>query len=71
MGIDTGMGGGIDSEQGEWLRKISLEIDKPKMLLTGNPIYVDGEYHPGVIEGGVTVDDIVRDPSRWYIAAIG
>ena len=71
VGIDTGMGGGIDSEQGEWLRKISLEIDKPKMLLTGKPIYVDGEYHPGVIEGGGTVDDIVRDPRHRYVAAIG
>jgi len=71
VGIDTGMGGGIDREQGEWLRRISLDIDKPKVLLTGKPIYVDGEYHPGVIEGGGTVDDIVRDPAHRYVAAIG
>ena len=71
VGIDTGMGGGIDSEQGEWLRRISLEIDKPKVLLTGKPIYVDGEYHPGVIEGGGTVDEIVRDPAHRFVAAIG
>jgi hypothetical protein len=71
VGIDMGMGGGIDSEQGEWLRKISRQIDKPKILLTGKPIYVDGEYHPGVIEGGGTVDDIVRDPTHRYVAAIG
>jgi hypothetical protein len=71
VGIDTGMGGGIDREQGEWLRKVSLEIDKPKMLLTGKPIYVDGEYHPGIIEGGGTVDEIVRDPKHRYVAAIG
>jgi hypothetical protein len=71
VGIDTGMGGGIDSEQGEWPRKISQEIDKPKILLTGQPIYVDGEYHPGVIEDGGTVDDIVRDPEHRYVAAIG
>jgi hypothetical protein len=70
VGIDTGMGGGIDSEQGEWLREVSRS-DKPKVLLTGKPIYVDGEYHPGVIEGGGTVDEIVRDPAHRYVAAIG
>ena len=76
VGIDTGMGGGIDREQGEWLLKISQEIDKPKMLLTGKPIYVDGEYHPGVIEDSGpdlpgTVDEIVRNPEHRYDAVIG
>jgi len=71
VGIDTGMGGGIDREQGEWLRRISRRNDKPKLLLTGKPIYVDGEYHPGVIEGGGTVDEIVRAPEHNYVAAIG
>src|ERR671910_2489061 len=76
VGIDTGMGGGIDREQGEWLCKISQEIDKPKMLLTGKPIYVDGEYHPGVIEDSGpelphTVDEIVRKPEHRYVAVIG
>jgi hypothetical protein len=70
VGIDTGMSGSIDSEQGEWLRKVS-RIDKPKILLTGKPIYVDGEYHPGAIEDGGTVDQIVRDPGHRYVAAIG
>jgi len=71
VGIDTGISGDIDREQGEWLRKISREIDKPKILLTGKPIYVDGEYHPGVIEGGGTVDEIVREPEHSYVAVIG
>lgn len=71
VGIDTGMNGGIDREQGEWLREVS-KSEKPKVLLTGKPIYVDGEYHPGPIEGGtVTVDDIARDPENNYVAAIG
>jgi hypothetical protein len=30
------------------LRDVSLKIDEPKVLLTGKPIYVDGEYNPGV-----------------------
>ena len=32
---------------------------------------MDGEYHPGSIEGGGTVDEVVRDPDAGYIAAIG
>jgi hypothetical protein len=71
VGIDTGIRGDIDREQGEWLQKISREIDKPKLLLTGKPIYVDGEYHPGPIEGGGTVDEIVRAPGHCYVAVIG
>lgn len=71
VGIDTGMGGPIDREQGEWLRNISREIDKPKLLLTGKPIYVDGEHHEREIEGGGTVDHIVRTPEHRYVAAIG
>jgi hypothetical protein len=72
VGIDTGMNGGIDRDQAEWLRMVS-KIDKPKVLLTGKPIYVDGEYHPGMIEGedDCTVDDIVRDPDHCYVAVIG
>ena len=71
VGIDTGLGGPIDREQGEWLRRISREVDKPKILLTGKPLYVDGEHHPYPIEGGGTVDEIVRDPEHDYVAAIG
>ena len=71
VGIDTGMGGPIDGEQGGWLRRISREIDKPKLLLTGKPLYVDGEHHPYPIEDGGTVDEIVRDPAHRYVAAIG
>lgn len=71
VGIDTGMGGPIDREQGEWLRRVSRRPGKPKLLLTGKPLYVDGEPDPGQIEGGGTVDDIVRDPENNYVAAIG
>ena len=73
VGIDTGMGYPIDREQGEWLREIS-KIDKPKLLLTGKPIYWDGgtgNYSKGEIEGGGTVDEIVRIPEHNYVAVIG
>jgi hypothetical protein len=70
--IDTGISGQLDRDQGDWLARVSREIDKPKILLTGKPLYVDGQYRPGVIERfNSTVDDIVREPAHRYVAAIG
>jgi hypothetical protein len=70
VGIDTGLLGTLDAEQGRWLREVS-RADVPKILVTGSPLYVDGEHHPCPVEGGGTVDDIVRDPAHRYVAAIG
>jgi hypothetical protein len=70
VGIDTGLLGTIDAEQGRWLREVSRG-HRPKILITGSPLYVDGEHHPCAIDGGGTVDDIVRDPEHHYVAAIG
>ncbi|MFF2205687.1 metallophosphoesterase family protein [Streptomyces sp. NPDC058145] len=70
VGIDTGLLGTIDAEQGAWLREVSRG-PKSKILITGSPLYVDGEHHPCAVEGGGTVDDIVRDPEHHYVAAIG
>jgi hypothetical protein len=70
VGIDTGILGGIDADQGAWLRRVS-QGPKPKILVTGKPLYVDGAHHPGPIEGGGTVDEIVKDPACNYVAAIG
>jgi hypothetical protein len=63
--------GGIDRDQADWLRRVSANSPKPKILLTGKPIYVDGEHHPGAIEGGGTVDEIITAREHNYIAAIG
>jgi hypothetical protein len=71
VAIDTGIMGVIDREQGEWLGRVSKQTPKPKILLTGKPIYVDAAHHPGPIEGGGTVDEIVRAPEHNYVAAIG
>ena len=82
--IDTGITGKLDREQGEWLRQISRD-QRPKLLVTGKPLYSDGKYHPGKIDWGPdnypgieeqagrfkTVDDIVREPAHGYLAAIG
>lgn len=81
VAIDTGIGGTIDREQGEWLIRVSRdEPARAKVLLTGKPIWVDNDFRPTPIEwdGGAlgpfgyeTVDDIVRDPRNGYVAAIG
>jgi hypothetical protein len=72
VGIDTGITGVIDKDQAEWLILISSSTPKPKILVTGKPLYVDGRRRPGEIEGGEqTVDDIVRVPAHNYLAAIG
>jgi len=71
IGIDTGITGSIDRDQAAWLREVSAG-PKPKLLVTGKPLYVDDQHRPGKIEGeSGTVDDIVRDPAHNYVAAIG
>ncbi|MFJ6728779.1 metallophosphoesterase family protein [Streptomyces sp. NPDC091281] len=70
IGIDTGLLGTLDAEQGAWLREVARG-PRPKILVTGSPLYVDGAHHPCAIEGGGTVDEIVRDPEHRFVAAIG
>ena len=71
VGIDTGILGTLDAEQGRWLARVSRADERPKILLTGKPLLVDGRQKPCPIAGGGTVDDIVRDPAANYVAAIG
>lgn len=70
IGIDTGITREIDRDQGAWLRRMSAGA-KPKLLVTGEPIYEDNKYQPGPIEGGGSIDEIVRDPAHHYVAVIG
>lgn len=70
VGVDTGIGGVIDREQTAWLRQVSLD-PRPKILVTGKPIYTRNDYKPSPLEEGGTIDDIVRDPAHRYVAAIG
>ncbi|MFI5942567.1 metallophosphoesterase family protein [Streptomyces uncialis] len=70
IGIDTGLLGTLDAEQGAWLREVSRG-PRPKILVTGSPLYVDGELRPCPIDGGGTVDDLVRDPDHRYVMAVG
>ena len=68
--IDTGIDGHIDRDQAEWLREISAG-DRPKILLTGRPIYTYARRQDSPIEGGGDVNEIVTDPEFNYVACIG
>ncbi|OLT02927.1 hypothetical protein BJF90_27695 [Pseudonocardia sp. CNS-004] len=68
--IDTGIDGHIDRDQGEWLREISAG-DRPKILLTGRPLYSYAHLQACPIEGGGDVNEIVTDPAFNYVACIG
>ena len=68
--IDTGLSGQIDRHQAAWLREVS-KGDRPKILLTGKPIYTYAHLQQSPIEGGGDVNEIVTDPAHSYIACIG
>ena len=70
VGIDPGISGTIDKEQGEWLKRIS-QHPKPKILLTGKPLVVDARTKDLEIDGGGGVREIVDKADHRYIAVIG
>ncbi len=72
--IDTGVNGRIDREQGDWLRAVSRASDRPKILLTGKPLYTYARLQRCPIEGGADgadVNEIVTDPDHNYVAVLG
>lgn len=73
--IDTGILGGLDGDQGRWLREVSAD-EKPKILLTGKPLVVDGEVKRAYrIEDAPpeldTVLKVAHHPDHHYVAVIG
>jgi hypothetical protein len=70
VGLDLGLCGRIDRGQAEWLRAISVADERPKILVTSKPIFGDGRYTPGSIEGGGTIDAVIRDPRAGYVAVV-
>jgi hypothetical protein len=70
VAIDAGQGGPRDSDQGAWLRRVSAG-SRPKILLTGKPLFANGLRHERPIEDGGTVNGIVADEANHYIATIG
>jgi hypothetical protein len=70
VALDTGITNSIDEAQGRWLREIS-QVDRPKLLITGKPFYVNGEEKNTDVEGGGSVLEIVHKRAHRYAAVIG
>jgi hypothetical protein len=70
VGLDLGLAGRLDRDQGQWLASVSRADPRPKVLISSKPTYADGRYTPCTIEDGGTVDAIVRDPAANYIAVV-
>jgi hypothetical protein len=78
VAIDTGITNEIDRDQAEWLRRVSAERpDTAKVLVTGKPLYADGEPKPTKIEKRwpwqprETILEVVEEPAHRYVAVFG
>lgn len=69
VGIDTGIIGALDDDQERWLREVSQSSDRPKVLVTGKPLIVNGHRIPDA--EGAAIEAVVRDPAARYVMAIG
>ncbi len=69
VGIDTGILGALDADQGAWLRRVAAGRDVPKVLVTGAPLYANGALRPSPIAGGTdSVLDVVHHPAHRFVA---
>ena len=63
VGIDTGIVGTLDADQAAWLRRVSLGSDRPKILITGKPLIVNGAAG-SPSSGASDIAEVVADPRR-------
>jgi hypothetical protein len=70
VGVDHGLHGMVDRDQAAWLARTARASAAPKILVTGKPIYANAAYTPGPVEGGGTLDAIVRDPRHRFVAVV-
>jgi hypothetical protein len=72
--IDTGIRGNLDEPQGRWLVEVSRD-PRPKILLTGKPLLVNGRTNKCTIVGAPSGFDsvlsIVHHKAFNYAAVIG
>jgi hypothetical protein len=72
--IDTGIRGNLDEAQGQWLVEVSHD-PRPKILLTGKPLLVNGHTNAckivGTPSGFDSVLSIVHHRAFTYVAVIG
>jgi hypothetical protein len=75
--IDTGILGRLDHAQGRWLARVSAG-PKPKLLISGKPIYSGADMSPRRILAGAGPDGgrpgllwpLISDPRNNYVAMI-
>lgn len=73
--VDTGILGRLDYEQGEWLRSVAAG-PKPKVLVSGSPIYSGDGVSPRRILGADghgavgSLLEVLREPANNFVAAI-
>jgi hypothetical protein len=68
MGLDVGIRGSVDRDQEAWFRETAGSDPRPKLVVGGKTIWFEGRYEPPLLEGGGTVDDLVRDPAYGVVA---
>jgi hypothetical protein len=69
VGIDTGIVGTLDAEQAAWFKRVSYGSERPKILITGKPLIVNGAWISETRRAGIA--DVVADPAANYVTAIG
>jgi hypothetical protein len=76
IGIDTGILGRLDFDQGQWLRRVSAG-SKPKLLVSGKPVFAGPKMSPRRIlsedsneEHDALLWTLLRDPANNYVAMI-
>jgi hypothetical protein len=76
IAIDVGIMGRLDHEQGEWLKRVSAG-PKPKLLVSGKPVYSGPHMSPRRILGADGGNDnsgmiwsVVRDPENNFISMV-
>lgn len=77
IAIDTGILGRLDFDQGQWLRRVSAG-PKPKLLISGKPVYAGPTFSPRRILSETGSDDghsgllwtLLRNPENNYVAMI-
>lgn len=75
IGVDTGILGRLDYDQGEWLKLVAAG-PKPKLLISGSPIYSGDGVSPRRIlgrdgHGAVgSLLGVLRNPANNFVAAL-
>lgn len=77
IGIDVGVLGRLDFDQGEWLKRVAAG-PKPKLLVSGKPVYSGADFSPRRIlapEGSEATAagmlwNVLTDPENNFVAMI-